>query len=65
MATQDINPPTVYIYFASKDGYTILDRSLKVHFGDMSRVNERVDTLRNAGKQVWLTKNIRLKGALI
>lgn len=59
-----MSTPTVYIYIATEDGYVILDRSLPIHYGSMTRVNQRVDILREAGKAVFLLKNIRLKGAL-
>ncbi len=65
---KDRHAHTVYIYFAGQtcdgDNVVILDRSLTIHYGDISRVNQRVDMLRNAGKQVFLLKNILLKNAL-
>lgn len=61
---KDKNAHTVYIYFATEDGHVVLDRSLPIHYGSMTRVNQRVDLLRKSGKQVFLLKNIRLKNAL-
>jgi len=65
---KDRNAHTVYIYFIGQtctgDNVVILDRSLPIHYGNMARVNQRVDIMRAAGKQVFLLKNIRLKGAL-
>ena len=68
LVDKDRNAYTVYIYYigqtSSGDNVVILDRSLTIHYGNMTRVNQRVDIMRAAGKQVFLLKNIRLKGAL-